>query len=32
VFYLALGFFLMMFVSRRGEYDNKIATQHSVHR
>ena len=31
VFYLAIGFFLMMFVSRRGEYDKKIATQQSVH-
>lgn len=26
MFYLAIGYFLMMFVSRRGEYDKKIAT------
>ena len=32
VLFLAIGFFLMMFVSRRGEYDKKIATQHSVQR
>jgi hypothetical protein len=31
-FFLAIGYFVMLFVSRRGEYDKKIATQHSVQR
>jgi hypothetical protein len=31
-YFLAVGFFLMMFVSRRGEYDAKVAAQQSVHR
>ena len=32
VFFLAIGFFLLMFVSRRGEYDKKIVTQQRVQR